>query len=231
MTVEYVRNVTNVSAAGIGINIYMGMIMAEMNFTPEVHQFAENRPITTSVVSGLLILTGFFCNSFPEASPDWAGWSRAMLRLGAHIFPQHAEQARFYPGLGAQMVCLGIMFNGTAKRILSSPWLCWFGKVSWPVYLIHGTLIRVILAPLLFGLSERPPWPGNDQDGKPLPQPWRPLYSRWILLAAIPFFYVLLYRLALFWASHVDPLCGRITNWVEAKVFRPEESEKSVQLA
>jgi hypothetical protein len=209
----------------------MGMMMAEMNHTPEVQEYTEARPITTSIVSSTLILVGILCNSFPEVNADWTGWSRAMIELGKRIFPYGGEQARFYPGLGAQMICLGIMFNTTAKRLFSSRWLCWFGKVSWPVYLIHGTLIRVVLSPLLYGLSERPPWPGNDKDGHPLPQPFRPLYSRWAILVAVPFFYVLTYRLAMLWAAHVDPMCGRITNWIEAKIFRPEESEKSIQLA
>ena len=210
----------------------MGMIMAELNFTPQVQAFQERRPITMALVSSTMIFLGFLCNSYPEMNAEWAPWSRRMIQVGKVIFPSGSELPRFYPGIGAQLVCLGVMFNGTAKRILASPWLCWFGKVSWPVYLIHGTLIRVILSPMLFGMSTRPPWPGNDKDGRPLPQPWRPLYSHWNIVIAIPIFYVLLYRLALLWASYVDPMCGKITNWIEAKIFRPEDlGDKPMQPA
>jgi hypothetical protein len=150
--------------------------------------------------------------------------STRMIEFGKIIFPAGSDTSRSYSSIGAQMVCLGIMFNGRAKRILSSSWLCWFGKMSWPVYLIHATLIRTLLTYMLYGMSTRPPSPGNDDKGDPLPRPWTPIYSKTNIFIAIPIFYVTLYRLALLWASYVDPVCGRVTNWVEYKIFRPEET-------
>jgi hypothetical protein len=57
----------------------MGMIMAELNFTPKVQHYVENRSIIFGVLSSVLIFMGFICNSFPEAHADWASWSRRIV--------------------------------------------------------------------------------------------------------------------------------------------------------
>ena len=196
--------------------------MAELTFYPEVQQYVEGRPLTFSVLSSSMIVLGFFCTSYPEDKPEWAPWSNAMLKLGHYIFPARAEYARFYPAIGAQLICFGAMFNHTAKRILQTSWPCWLGKNSFAIYLIHAPLIRTLLTYMLWGASSRPPSPGQDKDGRPLPQPWIPMTSKVVAFICIPLFYVLLYRLSTLWVNHVDPFCGRVTNWVEERIFRDD---------
>ena len=187
--------------------------MAELNFSPDVQHYVERRPLTFAVLSSTFIFLGLFADSFPEENPEWAPWSTGMLRLADFIFPVGSETARFYPAIGAQLICLGVMFNTTAKRIFSSSWLCWLGKHSFAIYLIHAPLVRTLLTWMLFGLSSRPLSPGEDEQGHKLPRPWIPVTNRWALFIIIPLFYVLLYRLAMLWVAHVDPVCGQITNW------------------
>ena len=213
--------------AVIGINIFAGMIMAELTNSPEVQEYVERRPLSTALLSSCSILLGLLAISYPEEHADWAAWSHSMTQFGHYIFPAGSEHARFYPGLGAQLLCYGIMFNQTAKRLFSSAWPCFLGKVSFGVYLTHAPLMRTTLAWALWGLSTRPPWPGNDKDGKPLPQPWTPMASPWVAALAIPLWYVLLYRVAILWVSHVDPFCAWVTGWVEERIWREENrSEK-----
>jgi hypothetical protein len=223
---------TNTYIAVIGINVYAGLIMAELTYYPEVQDFVERRPLLISILSSLSIFLGMFAISYPEEHPEWAVWSNGMLKFGKSIFPTNAEFARFYPGLGAQLICYGVMFNKTARAIFSSSWPCFFGKVSFAIYLIHAPLIRTVLTWGLFGFSTRPPSPGNDKDGHPIPQPWVPLTSKWLAVFLIPIWYVFLYRMALLWISYVDPLCARATNWIEEKIFREENrTEKQPTLA
>ncbi|MCJ1431065.1 hypothetical protein MMC27_000415 [Xylographa pallens] len=216
----------------IGINIYAGMLLAELTFDSDVQSHVADHPHIYSFLSTALIFLGAFTLSYPEENPEWARWSTGLLRLGYHIFPEGAEFARYYPALGSQILTFGVFFNPTAKRLLSSSALCWFGKMSFAVYLLHAPLIRSLLTWMLYGASSQPLSPGKDTDGTDFPPAWIPLTSRWLLFFTIPLFYALLYRLAHLWTAHVDPWCARATTWVEEKVFRDDSRlEKSVLLA
>ena len=206
--------------------------MAEITYIPEVWDYANSRPLSTYLGSVSAIFLGMFAISYPEEHPEWAPWSRGLISIGHYLFPGGSEFSRFYPSLGAQLICLGVMFNNPAKRWLSTAWPCFLGRVSFAIYLLHAPLLRTVLTWMLFGLSRRPGSPGQDEHGHPLPQPWIPLTSKWATVVAIPLWYGLLYRFATYWVAHVEPLCGRITNWIEEKIFRDEtRSEKIISQA
>ena len=206
--------------------------MAELTYYPEFNNFIEERPLTFTLVSPALILLGLLSMSYPEEHPEWTQWSSAMFRLGHYIFPRGAEFARFYPGMGAQLVCFGALVGAPAKRWLSSPWPCFLGRVSFAIYLLHAPLLRTLLTWMLFGLSTRPPSPGVDEHGNPLPQPWVPITSQWGKFFVIPLWYVMLYKIATYWVAFVEPFCGRVTNWIEERIFRDDsKGEKIVSQA
>ncbi|KAL8816502.1 MAG: hypothetical protein Q9223_004499 [Gallowayella weberi] len=207
--------------AMVGFNIFCGIILADVSIDPDVAKIASAHPYIQAIFSASFIFVGLFCCSYPEEHPEWTRWSRNMLEFGHWIFPDGSEYSRFYPGMGADLLATGVMFNPTAKKILSHRFLCWMGKLSWPVYLLHGTLIRTVLTWVLFGASVRPPQ-GKDQDGNQLPPGWLPLARPWVIMFAIPLFYVFLYRVAGLWAQHVDPWCTRITHEFEDLVFRDD---------
>lgn len=165
----------------------------------------------------MIILGLYFC-SYPEENPEWAQWSTKLLHLGHRIFPSGSEYARYYPGMGADIIATGIMFNTTAKKILSHRFLCWMGKLSWPVYLLHAPLIRTVLTWVLFGGSVRSPQ-GKDPNGNQLPPGWLPIANPWVVVFAIPLFYIFLYRVAGLWAQYVDPCCTNLTQRFEDMVF------------
>jgi peptidoglycan/LPS O-acetylase OafA/YrhL len=206
-----------------------GMLMAEMTLDPDVQAYAERRPYLAGLLSTISILLGLIAISYPEENPEWAAWSSAMQRAGNYLFPAQAEYSRFYPSIGGELICLGVMFNQTAKRMLSSSPLCYLGKVSFAISLIHAPLVRTVLTYMLFGLSTRPPSPGVNEQGNPLPQPWVPMTSKWVAILCIPLFYYVLYRIANLWVKYVEPWCGKVTDWIEQRVFR-EESRAEKQL-
>ncbi|MCJ1413519.1 hypothetical protein MMC19_007625 [Ptychographa xylographoides] len=218
--------------AVVGINIYAGMLLAELTFDSDLQTHVSNHPTLYSVLSSLGILLGTFIISYPEEHPEWARWSNGLMEFGHYIFPAGSEYSRYYPALGAEILVFGIMFNSTAKRILSSSPLCWIGKMSFAVYLLHAPLIRTLLTWLLYGASAQPRSAGKDDHGNALPPDWIPLTSRWLLFVTLPLFYYLLYRIAQLWVMYIDPFCGRATNWIEEKLFRDDtRMEKPLLLA
>jgi peptidoglycan/LPS O-acetylase OafA/YrhL len=220
------------AAAVIGINIYFGLFLAELCCDTELHDHLDRRSILLPVLSSALIVGGGFIISFPEDKPEWATWSTAMVNAGHHFFPANSEYGRFYPGIGAQMLCLGILFNPTAKRVLSNPLLCWLGKVSFAIYLTHAPLLRTILAWMVFGLSTPPSSPGLNAEGQALPPGWRAPVGPVAMALLVPLWYVLIYRMASWWVAYVDPWCGRATNRIEELCFGDETKlEKSLLLA
>ncbi|KAL8868760.1 MAG: hypothetical protein Q9174_004772, partial [Haloplaca sp. 1 TL-2023] len=215
----------------VGFNIFCGIFLAELSGDGDVASFMEAHPYFQAVGSASLIFTGLFFCSYPEEHAEWARWSSSLQHLGHWFFPRDVELARYYPGLGADIIALGVMFNTTAKKLLSLRFLCWMGKLSWPVYLIHAPLIRTILTWVLFGASVRPQQ-GKDENGNQLPPGWLPIANRWVVLFAIPLFYVFLYRAAGLWSSYVDPWCTNVTQRFEDMVFRDDaKAEKPLLLS
>ncbi|KAL9038162.1 MAG: hypothetical protein Q9180_003298 [Flavoplaca navasiana] len=213
----------------VGFNVYCGILLAEVSIDPDVVNFMSEHPWFQAVTSSSLIILGFFFCSYPEEHPEWASWSRKMQDFGRLIFPHNSEYARFYPGMGADALATGIMFNPTAKTVLSHRFLCYLGRLSWPVYLIHAPLIRTVLAWVLFGASVRPSR-GKDENGNEMPPGYLPLAKPWVVMFAIPLFYVFLYRAADLWQRYVDPWCGRVTQHFEDLVFRDDAKAEKPQL-
>ena len=224
------RNSTNSALeAVIGTNIYAGLALAELSLDSNVQSFITDRPIIVSLISSTFIIFGLYVVSYPEENPEWARWSMGLMNLGHYIFPQGSEYARFYPGLGSDLLTFGVAFNTTAKRLLSHSALCWMGKMSFAIYLLHAPLIRTVLTWMLFGISPRPPPPLPGQN---LPPEWIPIISHWAVIIIVPLFYIILYRIAQMWVLHVDPWCGRVTSWIEDRVFREEsKAEKPGSMA
>ena len=226
------KSETDLISALVGFNVFAGILFAEMSLDKDVQEWAENHPYIRTVASAFCILLGMFFCSYPEENPEWAGWSNSMTKFGDYIFPNGVEYARYYPGLGSNVLTLGVMYNDTAKELLSNRFFLFLGKNSFPIYLLHAPMIRTFLTWCLFGFSSRPDG-GKDDQGHDLPPGWLPVASTWVVLIVLPLFYVLLYRLANLWSNYVDPFCGTVTQWFEDLVFRDDAkavSEKPLLL-
>jgi peptidoglycan/LPS O-acetylase OafA/YrhL len=145
-------------------------------------------------------------------SAETIGWSKIMMDLGAIMTPAPTLEFRslYFVAVGAQMIITGVSLTTFVQRFLSLPWLVWLGKVSWPLYLIHGTCIRTILVFVLYAII----------NGTRTESPQAVTIKENITIAIIlPLFYVLVYYLAHLWSLHIDPLCDNVTKWMEQKVF------------
>ena len=211
----------NQHIAVVGFNVFMGMLLAEITHDPDIQAMAAEHNIIRTITSGAAILLGLYFTSYPEDKPEWSKWSNGLTILGNYIFPRKVEFSRYYAGLGVNILATGILFNNTAKKILSNSLFLYMGKLSFAIYLLHAPLIRTVLTYGLYGFSVRPAG-GKDEHGNDLPPGLLPNPSRWVCVFVIPIFYLFLYRVAGLWASYVEPFCGQVTNWFENLVFRED---------
>jgi len=218
-------SIADTSPALVGFNVFWGILLAELSLDPEVQDWISDHPYTRSISSASLIILGLYFCSYPEENSSWSSWSRDLDKLAGYIFPKDVEYSRYYPGLGVDVLTAGVMFNDTAKKVLSHSSLLWMGKVSFAIYLLHAPLIRTVLTWVLFGFSVQPDR-GKDNEGNQLPLDWLPIANRWICTFAIPLFYIFLYRVAEVWSRYVDPWCAKTTQWFEDLVFRDDAKQQ-----
>ncbi|KAJ5883096.1 uncharacterized protein N7473_009982 [Penicillium subrubescens] len=174
------------------------------------------------------VTVGLYLGSYPRTNADFASWSRRLQILGTWIFSGNAVQNRYWQGIGAQMICSAVLFSPTLRLALSKEYLVWLGKASFPLYLLHGPLMRSILAWMLFiypgtpqGFSESSS--RNEQDSEKQrdmrgSEPGRPIP----VLMLAPFFLILFIVVRL-WQSTVD-------LWVEGAILRLEAFAMSSEL-
>lgn len=218
--------------AVIGTNIYIGLVLAEMCNDPHISPHMAKPGIGLSSAATALVIAGLFCISYPEEGQRLTRWSQFLINTGEYIFPGGAEYARFWPAVGSQMIVLGLFFTPWLKSLLQFGPLVWMGKVSFAIYLIHGPLMRTLLAHLVFGWSERAPLTEDTATGKMVPSAATPEYNNWVTALSIAIFYIVLYRAASLWVKYVDPACGRVAKRIEVWMFAEGEStEKPPQLS
>lgn len=194
------------------------MILAELSQGSTIETVSRKlKQASTAIASCLIALALFIC-SFPPEHSDWTGWSNRTAQIAALVKPGHGELTRYVHSVGAQILVLGIMFSPAAKQVLSHRWLCWTGKTSFAVYLLHPLFVRSILVWMMYGVMVPPP--GPIKEGIPTP----PGIMKWhgvtrTNVAAFPAFYLSLYLGASYWTRFVDPCCGQAMQWLETLMF------------
>ncbi|QKX62982.1 uncharacterized protein TRUGW13939_10150 [Talaromyces rugulosus] len=203
----------------VGINVYAGMMLAELSMdTP-----SEPIPRTKSRIrlpireSGPYIIAalGLYLCSFPDSSYEMAAWSTRLWKIGQVIFPSNAQYGRFWPGIGAQMLTFAILHSPSMRRALSHPWLMWIGGLSFPLYLLHGPLIRSLMTYMVFLIPSITFTPDRLENGSPDPNSLIPIPNTFVLCLTLPVFFAILLVLSKLWAIHVDPWFGVWTDAFE----------------
>ncbi|CAL5873390.1 uncharacterized protein PFLUO_LOCUS7669 [Penicillium psychrofluorescens] len=189
------------------------MFLAELN--------AEFGPRATSVmpraVSALIIVFGLFLCSIPEENTDWMPWSRAIVWSASMVVPAGGEINRYVVSAGMTVVMYGAFFSSDARRILAHPVMNYLGHISFPVYLLHNTLIRTVLTWMVYrhdfmmqGLHP------VDENGNPRWLAQGGFVSFWTSILA---FYACLLYSAHLWTIHVDPRCEKVVAWMSNRVL------------
>jgi peptidoglycan/LPS O-acetylase OafA/YrhL len=212
---------SNILLAAFGMQFFFGVFLSDLSQSPTHITWCQARKWPQRFLAPLLILIGLLLASYPEGHVDWAYWSTKMGHWSVMIFPTDNETPRAYSGLGLNFVALGIHFSPSAKDFLSNRYLLYFGKNSFAVYLLHGSLLRTILVWMYYGFSVPADIiheDGKREPGKKFPQPSRTRFFFWL-----PIWFVILYTVAHYWTKYVDPLCARLTErWVKYTFETPQ---------
>lgn len=209
------------------MQFFWGMFLADLSNHPSAIEFAQKHDLVTAAISPVVIFTGLIMASYPEGKPEYALWSTQLHTLLIAILPDKADVPRFSSGLGLEFISLGILYNPPLKNLLSNRHLLWLGKNSFAVYLLHGTMLRVFLTWMLFGVTL--PADTTDDAGLPVQGPAMEMRGPVVQALCIPIWFVGLYAVANYWTRYVDPFCARTTQRLESYVFE-ESAETAVNL-
>ena len=196
------------------------MILTELNLAL-LSQKLRSR--TGNMFGAAIVLVGLITMSYPRDTPEGAAWSFALRNLGDSILPYIGDKYKAWVSLGSLILILGIVLSSSAQKVLSHPMMVWLGKISFPLYLLHGTFIRSLFAWMLFWGQELRPWRHDPKTLKyPLPS------AGWITFSVICFF-VPLFLCCHLWVKYVEPLCDRATLWMEETMLCKDDAESELR--
>lgn len=197
------------------MNIFAGMMLAELSINNcQISASLKPRALFQIIPYGLVILGLYLC-SFPDQYAEQTAWSSQLAHIGDAIFPKGANVSRYFASVGAQMVCLGAMLSPTIRRLLSNRVLLWLGSISFPLYLIHGPLMRSVLVYLLYWPMSLGFRPALLADGTTNPESYIPTPKIFRLGVILSLFFAFLLFVVRLWSIHVEPKMGAATNSLE----------------
>ncbi|GAM38608.1 hypothetical protein TCE0_033f09466 [Talaromyces pinophilus] len=213
------------------IQALYGMILSDLSYEQRYKSLLQSETYRwpRRLIAFALFVGGLVVCSYPGEHPEWAGWSNRMFEWAPYLFPLGSNYGKRWTAVGMDMIIMSIFLSNWSKEFLSSSILLWFGKQSFAVYLIHGTLLRTVLVWMIYGISGEPWVWTQDPEGNPVPPPWLPRRAPWVFAVSIPCWFVLLYSCAVAWTTFVDPFCARLTQRIE-KAFFDDGNEKGPEL-
>lgn len=210
------------------------MLLAELaQHRPTQNFISSYQRIFTFIVAPALLLIGGWVGSYPQEHEDWAEWSQNLHNwllnpeglegsenLGSLLVPKGSNIHRRTSAFFIYTVAISIFVSPPIQRLLSHRYFLWFGRHSFAVYLVHGTLLRTVGVWVVYGISGQP-WvkAETNEDGSPQPQEWVHPKSRSHKMLAVMVFTGVTYLAAWAWMKWVDTACARATQWLENRVF------------
>ncbi|KAI5287911.1 hypothetical protein KEM54_005630 [Ascosphaera aggregata] len=202
----------------VGTNIYAGIFLAQL----QVDLGSRATALLPKVVPSMIIITSLFACSYPQENQAWKPWSKSMMDWMISITPGGTEHSRYWMSVGATMLIYGLFFSRNARKVLTMPLFNFLGRVSFPVYLLHDTVIRTVLVWMVYGPSAGR-LPKEDAEGRPV---LLQRVSTFALFFIMPIFYATTYLFAYMWNWYVDPKCAKVVDWLKNAMF---ENEADVQ--
>lgn len=205
----------------VGYTVCGGIILAEFSVSPYPSILAAI-PLVSTVISPMLAVVGLTLMSFPGSSPEGAPWSADLKSFFLAVFPStvHKSIARLSGSTGALLLCFAILCSPHLRRMLSVEPLRWLGRISFPIYLLHATVMRTVLAWFVFLGQPLQEFPVDSSEGAETvmrhAQPGAVRIGLGIMLMAA----VTLYASHL-WQNNLEPAFGKITAWAENKMKMP----------
>jgi len=156
--------------------------------------------------------------SIPSSLPESMPWSANILSIAQKIFPPARAWERTVGSTGAVLLILAILISPPLRRLLSTKPLRWLGKVSFPIYLLHGIVLRTVLAWSVFA-GQAAVELDETEDEEVV---WRTVRFEQPgplrIAAGIVLSLAVLLVACHLWAQRVEPVFGRITAWCERRM-------------
>ncbi|KAF1985506.1 hypothetical protein K402DRAFT_357556 [Aulographum hederae CBS 113979] len=203
----------------VGTNVFFGMFLADLHVTSTLPTFRTPSLRLLPLLTAFLALWLMSYPSSDEYADADVPWIRALTHIFRSMTPNPSEMSRYIPGVGAQLLCLSIHVSQDLKALFSIRVFTWLGSVSLSMYLLHGPLMRSVLAWMAFGpaylLGVR------NSEGK-IPAP-----SGFALTIILLSWFGLLLVIVHIWTKRIEPLFARATKFLvgEAKVT-PEQGKE-----
>ena len=221
------RLIYAILSAMTGMNIYLGAALADLPIQVSCSASSSNRRRNFWFLLSpwVLLLLGLHLSGYPEKAPEWAGWSGQLAGIGHWIFPIGTEYWRFWPSIGAQLITVAVLMSPLLQKFLSHPALTWLGSLSFPIYLLHGPLIRSVLSWMLFGWRNPIYYYTKNFDGS-VASTWQriPFPDNWVFCIALPVFFLVLLALSHHWTMFVEPWCAALTKRMEEIMYGDNET-------
>ncbi|KAJ5647280.1 hypothetical protein N7490_003652 [Penicillium lividum] len=206
-----------------------GMLLSDLSYNTTLKNWVQRHRYLRKVITFPLAILGLLIASYPGEHPEWATWSNIMFNAATYIFPPDVNIGKRYTAIGIDMIILAIYLSPSTKDFLANRVLLWLGKQSFAVYLIHGTMLRVVLCWMLYGITGQP-WEGPEAGTDDVRDDWLPLRSPWVVGVSIPVWIGLVYACAAAWTAYVDTFCAKMTAKLEKAVFVEEREKESLPL-
>ncbi|KAK2787279.1 hypothetical protein FQN53_005438 [Emmonsiellopsis sp. PD_33] len=208
-----------------GQQFFFGMFLSDMANDQQTQKFIASLGWTRRIFCATLALVGLFVASFPGERPEFCGWSRFLLDVAGVIFPNGVNLGKRFSALGLDLIIIAIYISPSTKSFLSKRLFLFLGRNSFAVYLVHGTLLRVVLTWMIYGISGQPWVYTKNKDGEIVPPAWLPRGGPMTFAISIPIWIAIVYTVAHLWTTYVDSFCARLTHRVEQHVFEQQEKQ------
>jgi len=155
--------------------------------------------------------------------------------MGIRFLPKATADAmdRMYGSLGGILLVLGILISPHARWALSRSVPTWLGKVSFAIYLIHGTMLRTVFAWVLHLGQGLAVFGEFLEDGSEYRFERYPVPGFWKCAFATVVMAVCTCAASQLWNMKLEPLFAKITTKLEGLVsgrfsIEVKATEKSI---
>ena len=202
--------------AWVGPTCFAGIILAELSVSSLPALLAPYSPILTPP----LAIFSLVLMSYTQNATEHRAWSRNLHSFGNSYLPLDPSGSldRTYGGIGSALLLVSIIISPHARNMLSQKPLKWLGKVSFAIYLVHGTVLRTVFAWILFFGQEMKEFVEQGADGL-VDSEWRYTVPGGIhcAFATIISMAVILF-VSHVWNVKVEPVLAKITVTLDKMV-------------